>query len=143
MKIHALHKIVALLLLATLLVVNAAAAADDIWCVGSDGHLQVKPRSDNGCCEAVESGAGRRNGEPALKTAEGSCGPCLDITRKKIKVTLLKRHTKISPPCLAMVQASCHAWNLNQQGAVSQVLPALPKRISQALLAHRTVVLLS
>lgn len=144
MKIRTLYKIVALLLLATLLAANAAAAVDDIWCVGNDGHLTVKSASDEACCaERFDAGQNRQKDLPTLRATGNACGPCLDIFRKKVDVTLLKRSAKVSFPCPGMITVPTQSRGFQQDLAPGTPPHDFPKRVSQTLLAHRTVVLLN
>lgn len=144
MKIRTLYKFFALLLMATLLAANAAAAVDDIWCVGKDGHLTVKSVSDDGCCaEPFGAEQDRQKHLPTLKATGDACGPCLDIFRKKVDVTLLKRSAKVSFPSLGLITLPTQTRGFQQDLAAGAPLHDFPKRVSQTLLAHRTVVLLN
>lgn len=145
MKTGLFPKILACLLLTSLLIVNAAAAADFVWCFGSDGHLEFKPAADNACCANCYGlpAADSKMVSRLLTVDPACCGPCVDLFVKKAEVTLFKRYIKTSAGFPGAVQAKSGSPAYRQHPFAGMSLPAPPQRLALSLLVQRTVVLLN
>ena len=116
-----------------------------VWCLGEDGHTALEYVENNSCASAPTEDC---HADEALAhddlAQEDHCGPCLDIaasleatsSRHKldkfvdVPVGLPVTFQTLSDPLLAKV-------------LTNDLLAQPPPRISQTLLHHRTVVLLS
>ena len=145
MKTGLFPKILTCLLLISLLIVNAAAAADFLWCFGSDGHLEFKPATDKACCDNCYGlpAAGRKMVSRLLMVDADSCGSCVDLFLKKAEATLFKRYIKTSAGFSGAVHAKSGSPAYRQHPLASMSLPSPPQRIALSLQVQRTVVLLN
>ena len=118
-----------------------------VWCVGDDGHVEVNYTAGNDCCDDghVQSPADQYDGPSISQANVDHCGACLDFSAQQCEAVFFKRLKRsslvslepLSPnhshPC-AMHSVKLVAVNHSRQ-------PSL--YIAQAILFHRTVVLLS
>ena len=141
MKFRLLPKIVAFLLLPTFLVINAS---DYAWCFGDDGHVEIKTVACKSPFEESRplKAATKQQLPRLLEDGAENCGPCLDLYINQVAVTIKKRYKKISLPTLKIAQSSSLPFSFTQAVIVGKALPQPSRHISQALLTHRTVVLL-
>jgi hypothetical protein len=147
MKRMSSSKIMVLLLLSAFLATSAGNVLGFVWCVGDDGHVGINYISDNGCCvgDAKSSVIGRYD-VPSMSQSKGDhCGLCLDFSVQPSEAVFLKRLKRIPTVSIeadisnGFPQMADRRTNLVVGILVSQ----LPSRVSQAILAHRTVVILS
>jgi hypothetical protein len=147
MKFNCSSKLVTSLLLATFLVTSAGALLGYVWCVGDDGHVEVSYASDMNCCgDRQRQRAANQYDIPSISQASGdSCGLCLDFSAQQDEAVFLKRTKRastVSPDPLSPNHSLANAMHGIELVAVSLLLQS-PPRIAQAILLHRTVVLLT
>lgn len=142
-----LPKIAVLLLLPAFLLAGFGNAFASSWCVSASHRAQIEKSfaSDcGGCCE----GAGATCLVKGAKTRAPECAqcyPCLDFSTQPDKATLVKRFAKIPVFSIAAAVSNAFTPMPSLAGKPLNGNPALQlqTRISQAILAHRTVVLLN
>ncbi len=112
-------------------------------CFADDGHTRMEPASFNGCidrepeCSAVKA----PQAADLSKRHSESARPCSDLLLGKNNLVVSKRNVKtVKHQLLQDFQALPLVSNEIQASLVARVLQ--PSRVSQTILAHRTVVLL-
>jgi hypothetical protein len=136
--------IIVLLSILAFLVTSAGNTFGFAWCVGDDGRTRVEQASVNGCadrqgeCHPLDSYA--PISISGLDSEHSSS--CSDVLIGSDEVVISKRIVK--PHKLSLVD-NVEVFPLkasdNQPRQLLAVTP--PQRVSQAILAHRTVVLLN
>jgi hypothetical protein len=114
------------------------------WCFGADGHASVEQASANGCKDRDEGCSAlaplKTFGQPRLD--QEHCQPCKDFIAGQADIILPKRQAKV--PRITLTDSIKVAGF-----AVPEFHARQPKflsgslRVSNAILAHRTVVLLN
>lgn len=139
-------KLATFLLLTTFLVASVGTVFGYSWCVGVDGHVEVSYVKDSGCCvNDTESRPADKYSVPGVSQLNGdSCGLCLDFTAQQYDAVFLKRVKRLSTVSVETLPANLVPPGVKQSSQLIQGrLVSLPPRVSQTILAHRTVVLLS
>jgi hypothetical protein len=147
MKLMKSSKIIALLLLAAFLVTSTGNVFGYAWCVGDDGHVEVSYTKADVCCatDSENRNNDSSNGTVISRFDGEGCGLCLDFSALQSEAVFfkrLKRASTISLPPFSHNSSPAMAVQSIKLLVGNSVSPPLPK-ISQTLLAHRTVVLLN
>lgn len=134
---------ITLALIPIVLLTFSANALSFVWCFGDDGQTRLEQASVNGCidCEEVISTHGGGADSLSYKFDE-KARSCSDILLDKDNLVISKRSYKAADiPILGEYSVSL---NFSPNVKIDQVSPALQsQRVSQTILAHRTVVLLN
>jgi len=142
-----LSKITILLLLPLFLVTSVNSALGYSWCFGADGHVDVKYTTNDNCCSGeLEPGPGHdRTVSSGVQLRSEQCGPCLDLLVQQGEAVFFKRLKKA--PTLSLDAYTPVSYDVSSRQSVNLIVGNLasqpPPRISQTILAHRTVVLLN
>jgi hypothetical protein len=136
--------IIILLSISALLVTSVGNTFGYAWCYGDDGRTRVEQASVNGCADRQgECQPLPRNLPVTIAGPDSDHSPqCSDVLIGSDEVVVTKRSDKslklpiVSSPVVLLFSASD-----TQPNQFFTVLS--PKRVSQAILAHRTVVLLN
>jgi hypothetical protein len=142
-----LTQIVGLLLLPTFLFLSVGTAPGYAWCFGEDGHSEIEEATVAGCHDGQDKpGEAVRHDTPTLHNSEDEhCGPCLDFSLQQDEANFSKRLKKA--PAIPIEITSLNGFTFAFAQSVKLVSGNLasqpPPRISQAILSHRTVVLLN
>jgi hypothetical protein len=139
---------VALVLLPLFLITGIVSVLGYVWCLGSDGHIGVEVSSVNGCSdEDVESRNVFRLAVPSIEQSNAGCSDSgLDFTVhvQQAEATFLKRFENI--PLISVDTVPSNAFSSlvaqNTKLIVDNLALKPPSKISQTILAHRTIVLL-
>ena len=147
MKLLISSKIVTFLLLSVFLFAGTGNAFGYAWCVGDDGHVEVNYISGGDCCADDSSNRDvDRYDVTAISHSDGEhCGLCLDSSAKPSEAIFLKRLKRTSTVSIATVSLNNFPSPVLKGSkllAGNRATLSLP-RVSQAILAHRTVVLLN
>ena len=134
----------ALLLLMTFLMTNVGNALGYAWCFGDDGHSKIEQATLNGCADRGDGCSTRlRYAREGLSNVDvEQSRPCSDLLLDRSNAFVSKRivkDTKVDSTLKAQVASSPVAYN---QQIKSKYISHSP-RVSQAVLAQRTVVLLN
>ena len=146
MKSYCPSKLATLLFLAVFLLTSLGTFGY-AWCVGDDGHVEVSYATEDGCCsEGQDREYGIKYESPGLSRLSGQdCGLCLDFATPQNEAVFFKRIKRTTTVVLEPLSpGSPFIKVLPGNQLVARTL-ASPKvlRIAQAILAHRTVVLLT
>lgn len=141
-----LTQIVAIFVLPAFLLVSIGSEPGYAWCFGEDGHSEIEQITIMGCGDNQEElkEAFKHDTTSLYNSDDECCGPCLDLSAQQHEASLSKRLKKllsiplegITPnvfPQIFAQKIDLVAGNLASQP---------PPRISQRILAHRTIVLL-
>jgi len=113
------------------------------WCIGEDGHFEIEYIAAEGCGgETVASDI--IAGSPSVHIDEDHCGPCRDFYLPSPEAMSANRFHPKTLPSPDFI-ASNRIPSITFQAAsliVANLVPQPPPRISQAVLEHRTTVLL-
>lgn len=126
------------------LVTSAGNTFGFAWCVGDDGRTRVEQASVNGCADRQGECHPLDSYEPtsisSLDTEHSS--PCSDLLIGPDEVVVSKRTVK---PLKLHLADDVEVFLLNASDNKPRQLVSVltPHRVSQAILAHRTVVLLN
>lgn len=137
-------KLVTCLLLAVFLIASLGTALGYAWCVGDDGHVEVGYSIDSNCCvEDLKSHSVNRYDAPSIRHASGdSCDLCFDFTVQQYDVVFFKRVKRTSVSAVAPFPSNVLSPNMVQNAQlVASLALQSPPRVSNTILAHRTVVL--
>lgn len=136
-------KIIVCLLLPIFVLTCAGDVFGLVWCIGEDGHFSIERSMANDCADGARSCASIAQDEAMLAAGDPSCGPCLDLFPegdafliKRLKKSTPASTDVTSPETLPLVIAQ--SIKLVVGGLTTKPTP----RVSQTILAHRTVVLL-
>ena len=134
---------ITLALIPIVLLTFSANALSFVWCFGDDGQTRLEQASVNGCidCEEVISTHGGETDSLSYKFDE-KARSCSDILLDKDNLVISKRSYKAADiPIIGEYRVSL---NFSPNVYIGQVPPASQsQRVSQTILAHRTVVLLN
>ena len=113
------------------------------WCIGEDGHFEVEYVAARDCGSATST-SGTIPGESYFHFDEGHCGPCLDfyfLSPEALSAKRLNHKANKSPTVIALSKTP--SFNSLAARLVDNNLDLQsPPRIFQAILEHRTIVLL-
>ena len=147
MKLISFTKFVAFLLLPAFLIASAGDMLGYAWCLGDDGHVEIQYVTSNGCCDSnLENSHSVRPDVATLhQSSDNHCGSCLDFSTQPNEAVFSKRLKRVSSGSIKIISSnsfpSISAQNVKL--VVSNLASQPPPRVSQAILAHRTVVLLN
>ncbi len=147
MKLITFSKIAALLLLPAFLIASAGDMLGYTWCLGDNGHVEVKYVTSNSCCDTnFEDSHSVRPGVATLhQSSDNHCGSCLDFSTQPNEAVFSKRLKRVSSDSINTISSNSFP-SISTQNAklvVGNLALQPPPRISQTILAHRTVVLLN
>jgi len=134
-------RIIVLLLLPAFILTSASEVFGLSWCVGNDGHFELE-RGTGHDCDDENFG---RNAAPIIPGANYECcGPCLDLSIPN-EAYIVKRLKRVSVAPNDVVSLNVFPRNTIQRAKLlaGNLITQHPPRISQTILAHRTVVLLN
>ena len=139
---------IALFSLLTFLFTGQAGAQGYIWCLGEDGHSALEYAASDTCGPSPQQleQTQQCHGEEIRETSaqEEHCGPCYDLPTT---FEAASRRTQDRKDFTAQIEfpATIQVASLPTfaRTLTSNLYPQPPPRISQAILAHRTVVLLN
>jgi len=147
MKFTRSSKLVTSLLLAAFLVTSVGALLGYVWCVGDDGHVEVIYTTGNDCCDddQVRGTANHYDGSSISQSNSDHCGSCLDFAAQQCEAVFFKRIKRASvAPVEPLSPNNSHPSAMQSIKQVAGfVLPQAPSGIAQAIVFHRTVVLLT
>ena len=147
MKFNRSSKLVTSLLIAAFLVTSVGALLGYVWCVGDDGHVEVSYTAGNDCCgdDHVQSSTKQYDGPSISQNSADHCGSCLDFSVQQCGAVFFKRIKRTS-----LVSLEPLSQNNSLPSAMQSIKLVATnhfrhpsQRIAQAILFHRTVVLLS
>ena len=143
MKIKLL-KLFTLAFIPIVLLTFSTSALSFVWCFGDNGQTRLEQASANGCidCEEVISTHGGGEVDSLSYKFDEKARSCSDILLDKDNLVISKRSYKAADiPILGEYRVSL---NFLPNVYIDQVPPASQsQRVSQTILAHRTVVLLN
>lgn len=147
MKLTPSTKLITSLLLATFVLMSAGTLFGYAWCVGDDGHVEVSYVPGDGCCDGeLSRSATQTHNRPGFSQAsDDGCGLCLDFSTQQSDAVFLKRLKRSLTPSADALSPKSFFPGITQslKLTVSCLAAQSPPRIAQAILAHRTVVLLN
>lgn len=115
------------------------------WCVGDDGHVGIDYVTDKNCCaDEYINDRVIRSDVPAISHPYGEhCGTCLDFPAQQGEAVFFKRLKRTSPAFVDAVTAKGFSQIPTQKLRLvgGRLMPLSQPRMSQTILAHRTVVL--
>ena len=142
-----LTQIIGLLLLPAFLAVSIGSVPGYAWCFGEDGHSEIEEATITGCSDnQIEPKEFVKYDTPSLHASEnGHCGSCLDFSAQQSETVFSKRHKKIlqTPTDAIILNVFPQNFVKNVKLVACNLASQPPPRISQTILAHRTVVLLN
>ena len=147
MKFNKSAKLVTSLLLAAFLVTSVGALLGYVWCVGDDGHVEVSYTTGTNCCDDDQvHGTAKHYDELSISQSNSDhCGSCLDFAAQQCEAVFLKRikRTTVAPIEPLSPNNSHPAVMQSLKLVAGSFLPQPPPGVAQAILFHRTVVLLT
>lgn len=145
MKRRYLSKLVTCLLLTTFFLASTASVFGYAWCLGDDGHVEVSYSKGSGCCdpEPGKLPVARHIVPTITQSSDNFCSSCLDFSVQTCDAVFTKRVKRVTPPPVALLNARVFSPKVVQSTPWDVKLTSLLPRISQAILVHRTVVLLN
>jgi len=147
MKFTRSSKLVTSLLLTAFLVTSVGALLGYVWCVGDDGHVEVTYTAGSDCCAdgEVQRTAKHYSGPSISQANSDHCGSCLDFAAQQGEAVFLKRIKRTSvAPVEPLSLANSHPSAMHSIKLVAgSILPQPLPVVAQAILFHRTVVLLT
>jgi len=139
-------RIIVLLLLPAFILTSASEVLGFAWCVGNDGHVEFERGTRHNCGDEnfTDENFGRNDARIILGTNYECCGPCLDLSIQN-EAYIIKRLKKTSVAPSDAISQNVFPRNTIQSTKllVGNLITQQPSRISQTILAHRTVVLLN
>jgi hypothetical protein len=142
-----LTQIIGFLLLPTFLFLSVGTAPGYAWCFGDDGHTAIEEATVAGCTDGQdELGEAVGYDTPTLHNSEGEhCGSCLDFALQQSEAYFSKRFNKAltAPIEVKSLNDFTFAFAQSTKLVSGNLASQPPPRISQTILAHRTVVLLN
>jgi hypothetical protein len=115
------------------------------WCMGDDGHVGIDYVTDKSCCtdDCKSNNVGRFDVLTISQRYGEHCGLCLDFSAQPVEAVFFKRLKRTQPAFTDAVTAKGFSpiptQNVSLNGG--SLVPQSQPRISQTILAHRTVVL--
>ena len=139
-------RIIVLLLLPAFILTSASEVFGFSWCVGNDGHFELERGTGHDCDDEnfVNENFGKNVAPIIPGTSYECCGPCLDLSIPN-EAYIVKRLKKVSVAPNDAISLNIFPRNTIQIAKllVGNLITQHPPRISQTILAHRTVVLLN
>jgi len=117
-----------------------------VWCLGEDGHAALEYAAGGSCGPGAQPQDQDCHGEVIfdLPSQEEHCGPCLDIPHSLNAISKRTQdHKDFQSHILFQSTAQVSAIPAFSRTLTANLYPQPPPRISQAILSHRTVVLLN
>ncbi|MBE0575688.1 MAG: hypothetical protein IH613_07300 [Desulfuromonadales bacterium] len=114
------------------------------WCVGNGSHAGSDYVTDKGyCADVCKSDKLGRYDVPATNQSSEHCSLCLNYSAQPVDVVFLKRLKRITPVSKVTVSPGGVARiAVNKVDTVAgNLIPQPQPRVSQTILAHRTIVL--
>jgi len=147
MRLISFSKIAAFLLLPAFLIASAGDMLGYAWCLGEDGHVEINYVTSNGCCDSnfENSHSARPDVATLHQSSDNHCGSCLDFSTQPNEAVFSKRLKRTSSGSINAISSNSFP-SISAQNAklvVGNLASQPPPRISQTILAHRTVVLLN
>ncbi len=138
-------KLVTCLLLTIFFLVSTASVFGYAWCFGDDGHVEVSYDRGGGCCdpETGKRPVARALAPSITQSSDNFCSSCLDFSVQPCDAVFTKRVKRVSAPPVAVLNAYVFSPKVVQSTPWDVKLASTSPRISQAILVHRTVVLLN
>lgn len=143
-----LPQIVVLLLLPAFLGLSLGSDPAFAWCFGEDGHSIVEEATITGCVDGDGQDTSKvavKHDTPSLHSSNDKhCGPCLDFSAQQSEAVFsksCKKHLR-APTDLISLSIFTQSFAQSVTLVVGNLAPQPPPRISQRILAHRTIVLL-
>lgn len=139
--------IVVLISLLIFLLTGQAGVLGYVWCLGENGHSEFESVANKGCAAtSPQQAQDCHDGKGALEshTQEDHCGTCLDIPACLDATSTRDQSQKgcdVSTGLASLPQISLSP--IFAQVLTKNLLAQPPPRVSQTILAHRTVVLLN
>lgn len=135
-----------ILLLAVFLAASVSSAFGYAWCFGDNGHVALNYSTADRCC-ADDQGSNSLPGFDVSAISQRNadkCGSCLDFTSQQYEAVFSKRVKRASIDTTAPLISTVLYANSSDRFQKIVVNPAFQPelRISKALLAQRTIVLL-
>lgn len=132
------------LLLSVFLTTNVGHAAGYTWCLGDDGHSKIEQASLNGCADRKAGCSSNLcyAAEDLSDFEAKHCSPCSDLLLESNNAVVAKRVIKDVKVVLKSKSRTVSPFfSYNQKNSLKYTSQA--PRVSQAILALRTVILLS
>ena len=137
-------KIKGFVLLLTFVLMTLVSVPGFAWCIGEDGHFEIEFEALKGCdIDAIGSAVDLVEGS-SIHIEEDNCGACLDIYLQFNEAISSKRfYEKIikTTDTLALNEPPSFISQTVKM-VIANLVPRPPQRITQAILDHRTIVLL-
>lgn len=133
-------------LLLTFVLTTLGSVPGFAWCIGEDGHFEIEYVATGNCVDGATNSSGNMTGVSPLHIDQDHCGPCLDFyfqTHEAISANRLYNKTTKSPEILTLNPTIPSITSQSVKLAVGNLASQPPPRISQAILEHRTIVLLN
>lgn len=132
-------------MLTTFFLASSASVFGYAWCLGDDGHVEVSYSKGSDCCDHdLGKGSVARYLAPTIKqSSDNACGSCLDFSAQPCDAVFTKRVKRILAPSVAVLTAKVFSPDVVRSTPWDARLTSISPRISQAILVHRTVVLLN
>lgn len=147
MKFNRSSKLVTSLLLAAFFVMSVGALLGYVWCVGDDGHVEVSYTAGIGCCADghVRSPADQYDGPSISQASDDHCGSCFDFSAQQCEAVFSKRNKRTLLVSLEPLSSNNSLPSAMQSVKLVAVKPfrQTSQRVAQAIIFHRTIVLLS
>ena len=147
MRLISFSKIAVFLLLPVFLIASASDMLGYAWCLGDDGHVEIKYATSNSCCDSnFENSHSIRPDVATLhQSSNDHCGSCLDFSAQPNEAVFSKRLKRVSSGSINAITSNSFPSisAQNTKLVVGNLASQPPPRISQTILAHRTVVLLN
>lgn len=141
------YKFSVLILLPVFCIVSIFSVLGYAWCFGDDGHFEVAYLSSSACCESVveRPGSLRVDEFSLISFGEELCDSCLDLSAQKSDAIFLKRLKRLSshPDKPVPANGFVNIYRQTSQPFVAELLLRPLPRVSQTLLVHRTIVILT
>lgn len=143
MKIKRLN-LISLVLIPIALLTFSTSAMSFVLCFGDDGHTRVEQASVYGCgnCEEVSDTHWGYNADRLSSRADERTRSCSDLPLSNDSLVYSKRNIKAAD--IPILEESTATLYFPPKAYNTQKTPVeRPQRVSQAILVHRTVVLLN
>jgi hypothetical protein len=145
MKLIPSYNIMVLLLLLAFLTTSVGNVFGYAWCIGDDGHVGIDSVAGKGCCIDVckSDYTDRKYDVSAISQTSEYCSQCLDFSTLQTEAVFFKRLKRI--PTVSKVTVTPNVFPpiavQNLKMVAGNLILGPQPRISQTILAHRTVVL--
>lgn len=142
-----LKSICTILLLLTFLATTVGVLPVYALCFGEDGHVELE-YSDHDICDEDKKNGNSSFPELAIDSIPSHgdhCTPCVDIAIQTCEATSTKRHSDSKSKSVALqhLNVSPLVKPAVVKLLVGNLVPQPPPRVSQTIIHHRTIVLLT